>query len=321
MGSESQPLPPAIIVTGPTASGKTGIALALAGRFPVELISVDSAQVYRGLDIGTAKPDADTLAAFPHRLIDIREPEEAYSAAEFVADAERAMHQSHAAGRMPLLVGGSVLYLRSLLYGLDAMPAADPAVRGEIAAEARRRGWPAMHAELERQDPAAAAAIAPGDPQRIQRALEVLRLTGRPASSFRRHNQFPRFESLRLVLTPSDRHILHRRITERFDRMIARGFVAEVEGLRQRPELHAALPSMRSVGYRQVWAHLDGECRLDDAVERAIAATRQLAKRQLTALRKLSGSLWHDPGRMRTIDWIFRQVGDFCQRLDKHCKT
>lgn len=321
MVSDGPELPPCLIVTGPTAAGKTGVALALSDRFDVELISVDSAQVYRGLDIGTAKPDAETLARYPHRLIDIREPEQAYSAADFVRDAEMAIRQVRAAGRMPLLVGGTVLYLRALIYGIDAMPGADPAVRSKIAAEAERRGWQALHAELAERDPVAAAAMAPADAQRIQRALEVIELTGQSPSSLRRHNRIPRFDSLRLVLTPADRHVLHDRISRRFNRMLAEGLVEEVSELRRRPGLGADTPAMRSVGYRQVWQHLDGSCDLDEAERRAVSATRQLAKRQLTGLRQLTRGLWHDPGRKRTIDLIFRQVGEFCQWVDEQGKT
>lgn len=321
MVSDSPTLPPCLIVTGPTAAGKTGVALALADRFEVELISVDSAQIYRGLDVGAAKPDAETLARYPHRLIDIRDPEDAYSVAEFMTDAEAAIRKAHTAGRMPLLVGGTVLYLRALLYGIDAMPGADPAVRSRIAAEAERRGWQALHDELAERDPVAAAAMAPADAQRIQRALEILELTGRPPSSLRRHNRVPRLDSLRLVLTPANRHILHDRIARRFDRMLAEGLVEEVAELRCRAGLRADTPAMRSVGYRQIWQYLDGAGDLDEAAQRAVSATRQLAKRQLTALRQLTRGLWHDPGRERTIDLIFRQVGDFFQWVDKQGKT
>lgn len=304
-------LPPAVFLMGPTAAGKTAAAFALADRFEVELVSVDSAQVYRGLDIGSAKPDAATLEHYPHALIDIREPEQTYSAAEFAADAAAEIRRIHAAGRWPVLVGGTMLYYRALLYGLDPMPPADPALRAEIAAEAERHGWQALHAELRRHDTAAAAAIRPADAQRIQRALEILRLTGRGPSAHHSRNRRPRLEALRLVLTPRDRHILHQRIERRFDAMLEQGFVDEVERLRRRPGLSADHAAMKSVGYRQAWASLaDG-----DPVSRwrpkALAATRQLAKRQLTALRGLPATLWHDALRDRTIELIFRQVGDF----------
>ncbi|NBB91714.1 MAG: tRNA (adenosine(37)-N6)-dimethylallyltransferase MiaA [Gammaproteobacteria bacterium] len=299
---------------GPTAAGKTAAAFALHERFPVELVSVDSAQVYRGLDIGSAKPDAATLARHPHALIDIREPEATYSAADFAADAGAEIRRIHEAGRWPVLVGGTMLYYRALLFGLDPLPPADPALRRIIAAEAEERGWRALHAELGRHDPAAAAAIRPADTQRIQRALEILRLTGRGPSAHHGHNRLPRLETLRLVLTPRDRHILHERIVRRFDAMLEQGFIEEVERLRARPGLTGAHASMKSVGYRQVWWSLDdgrdpAECR-----HRAVAATRQLAKRQLTALRGMTGTLWHDSLRERTIDLIFRQVGEFFAR-------
>lgn len=304
-------LPPAVFLMGPTAAGKTAAAFALRDRFPVELVSVDSAQVYRGLDIGSAKPDAATLARYPHALIDIRDPEETYSAANFAADAAAEIRRIHAAGRWPVLVGGTMLYYRALLYGLDPMPPADPALRCAIAAEAGERGWQALHAELARHDPAAAAAIRPADTQRIQRALEILRLTGAGPSAHHGHNRFPRLQALRLVLTPRDRHILHERIAGRFEQMLDQGFIEEVERLRARPGLSAAHASMKSVGYRQVWAYLDGDQNLADCRHKAIAATRQLAKRQLTALRRMSAALWHDSLQERTIELIFRQVGDF----------
>jgi len=302
---------------GPTAAGKTGVALALAGRFKVDLISVDSAQVYRGLDIGSAKPDAATLAEYPHALIDVREPEQTYSAADFAHDARLAIAAAHRAGHLPVLVGGTVLYFRALLYGLDELPPADPALRADLAAEARRRGWAALHAELARHDPAAAAAIAPADRQRIQRALEIVRLTGKGPGERHRHRRVPLLATLRLVVAPSDRHILHRNIENRFDSMLSAGLIEEVANLRRRPDLTADHPSMKSVGYRQLWRFLDGDCDLDTARRRSVAATRQLAKRQLTALRQTAGSLWHDATRPRTIDLIFRQVGEFCARINK----
>jgi tRNA dimethylallyltransferase len=300
-----------VFLMGPTAAGKTAAAFALQDRFPVELVSVDSAQVYRGLDIGSAKPEAAVLARYPHALIDIREPEKRYSAADFAADAAAEISRIHAAGRWPVLVGGTMLYYRALLYGLDPMPSADKALRREIAAEAGRRGWQALHAELASHDPISAGAITSSDSQRIQRAIEILRLTGEGPSAFRAHNRTPRLATLRLVLTPRDRHILHRRIEQRFDEMLENGLIEEVERLRARPGLSADHTSMKCVGYRQVWAHLDAGDDLADCRKRAVAATRQLAKRQLTALRKMPGSLWHDSLRDRTIDLIFRQVGDF----------
>jgi tRNA dimethylallyltransferase len=314
VGSDREPrreLPPAVFLMGPTAAGKTDAALAVHERFPVRLISVDSAQVYRGLDIGSAKPDDATLARHPHELIDIRDPEDTYSAAEFARDAEVAIRRAHAEGLWPVLTGGTVLYYRALLYGLDPMPAADPAIRRRIAAEADRRGWAALHAELARADPVAAAAIRPNDSQRIQRGLEVLRLAGRGPSAFHAHRRRPRLDALRLVLTPRDRHILHQRIEQRFERMLDSGLVEEVRRLRDRPGLTGDHAAMKSVGYRQIWAMLDGRIARTACREQGVAATRQLAKRQLTALRSMPQCLWHDSLQMRTIEMIFRQVGEF----------
>lgn len=310
-GFPQRPLPPVIFLMGPTAAGKTAAAFALCDRLPVELISVDSAQVYRGLDIGSAKPDAATLARYPHALIDIREPEETYSAADFAVDAAAEIRRIHAAGRWPVLVGGSMLYYRALLYGLDPMPSADPTLRQLIADEARERGWPALHAELARHDSAAAAAIQPTDSQRIQRATEILRLTGKGPSAHHGRNRLPRLQTLRLVLAPRHRHILHERIEKRFAQMLAQGLVAEVERLRARPGLSAAHASMKSVGYRQIWSFLEGVGSLADCRHAAVAATRQLAKRQLTALRRMPAALWYDSLQERTIDLIVRQTGDF----------
>jgi len=279
--------PPAIFLMGPTASGKTALACELADRFPLELVSVDSALVYRGLDIGSAKPDAATLARYPHALIDIRDPAQPYSAAEFRADALVAMREIAARGRVPLLVGGTGLYFRALQHGLSELPEANPALRARLANEASQIGWPAMHARLSRIDPAAAARIGPNDAQRLQRALEVIELSGRPLSELQRGGNggtFP-WRVLKLALLPADRRPLHARIAQRFDAMLAQGFLDEVRALRQRGDLHADLPAIRAVGYRQGWEHLDGDG--DEAAfrDRAIFATRQLAKRQITWLR------------------------------------
>lgn len=280
-------LPPAILLMGPTASGKTALAFGIAQRFPVDIVSVDSAQVFIDMDIGTAKPDAETLARFPHRLIDLITPEQQYSAARFREDALREMAAITAAGRVPLLVGGTMLYFKALREGLAELPQADAAMRAAIDAEAAARGWPAVHAELARIDPETAARLAPNDAQRIQRALEVVRVTGRPmAESFARQAAaaLP-YRTLALALAPSDRGVLHAHIAERFDAMIEAGLVAEVEGLRAKYRLHAGLPSMRCVGYRQVWAMLEGELPARELRDRGIFATRQFAKRQLTWLR------------------------------------
>src|SRR5438445_7468512 len=252
--------PLAIFLMGPTASGKTALALRLAERFAVELISVDSALVYRGMDIGSAKPDADTLRRHPHRLVDIRDPRDVYSAAEFRSDALREMDAISRNGKIPLLVGGTGLYFRALQSGLSDLPEADAGLRERLGGEARTLGWPALHARLAALDPAAALRIRPGDTQRIQRALEVIELTGRPLSQLQ-GGACERFawRVLKLVLMPADRAALHARIAERLDAMFAQGFLGEVRGLRARTDLHAELASMRAVGYRQIWQHLDGE--------------------------------------------------------------
>lgn len=278
----------AICLAGPTASGKSAIALALAETLnpPVEIVSVDSAQVYRGLDIGTAKPSASQRAAVAHHLIDIVEATQAYSAARFVADAKRLIAEIDARGHRALLVGGTMLYFKALLEGLDDLPAADPAVRAQLDAQAQARGWPALHAELARVDPATAMRLAPNDAQRIQRALEVFVLTGRALSSLQGVLPKPAFAPLLIALEPLDRAWLHARIATRFHEMLAAGLVDEVRGLRSRGDLHAGLPSMRCVGYRQTWQALErGD--LEPLAQQAITATRQLAKRQLTWLRAM----------------------------------
>ena len=284
----ADPRPLAICLMGPTASGKTALALALADHLDCELISVDSAQVYRGMDIGTAKPEPAVLARYPHRLIDIRDPAEPYSAAEFRRDALAAIAEILAAGRTPLLVGGTMLYFRTLIHGLADMPGADPAIRAGIAALAAREGWAAVHRRLAEVDPGSAARIDPANRQRVQRALEVFLASGRPMSSLhaaqRPAGDLP-CRLLQLALVPADRAALHRRIAERFHAMLAAGFLDEVQALQARGDLHPDLPSIRSVGYRQAWDYLEGRLSRDAMVERAIAATRQLAKRQLTWLR------------------------------------
>lgn len=296
---------PAIALAGPTASGKTAGALALAAVLgkqgqPVEIISVDSALVYRGMDIGTAKPTPDERAFVPHHLIDIRDPLQAYSAAEFVQDATRLIAEIRARGALPLLVGGTMLYFKALFDGIDDMPAADPGVRAKIEAQAAEQGWPAMHAELARVDPVTAARLAPGDSQRIQRALEVWQVSGQPLSSFHTtkkgaNNALPKRGNALFSLEPDDRAWLHDRIAQRFDAMLAGGFIDEVKALRARGDLHPDLPSMRCVGYRQVWDELDfiaaqapgRPINMGLLRERGVAATRQLAKRQITWLRSM----------------------------------
>jgi len=271
---------------GPTATGKTGVAIELCRRFPLDVISVDSALVYRGMDIGTAKPDEATLRETPHHLVDIRDPEDSYSAGDFVRDATEAMQAIFESGRTPLLVGGTMMYFRALTAGMAELPPADAEVRATIDAEAAVRGWPALHDELRQFDPAAAGRINPNDSQRIQRALEVYRLSGRPLSVWQESTPGPdgiRFEKLALQAKP--RSILHERIARRLDVMLKAGFLNEVRRLMRRPDLHRDSPAMRAVGYRQFWAHLAGECSFEEARSRALAATRQLAKRQITWLR------------------------------------
>ena len=294
--------PPALALMGPTASGKTALALDLAERLGGEIVSVDSALVYRGLDIGAAKPDAAEQARAPHHMLDLREPWQPYSAAEFASDARAAIDAIVSRGRLPILAGGTGLYFRALLHGLADMPGADRALRAGIEREAAERGWAAMHAELARVDPEAAARIHATDAQRIQRALEVFRCSGRPISAWQRDARRTRLpvRILQLVLAPADRAALHERIARRFDAMLAQGFLDEVRRLRALPPLAShpaplALPAIRAVGYRQAWEYLDGATTAEVFRERAIHATRQLAKRQLTWLRGELGARWFDP--------------------------
>jgi tRNA dimethylallyltransferase len=289
--SAKVPLPFYVALAGPTASGKTAAALELARHWDTEIISVDSALVYRGMDIGTAKPTPAERAAVVHHLIDIRDPLQAYSAAEFVRDASNLLHDIHARGKLPLLVGGTMLYFKALAEGLDAMPPADAAVRELLSQEAADQGWPAMHAQLAAVDPVTAQRLAPADGQRIQRALEVYRITGLPLSHFHAAKS-GRVDSgetqpLLISLEPTDRAWLHARIAQRFDAMLAAGFLDEVTALRARGDLHIDLPSMRCVGYRQAWEALDGLWPLAELRDKGIFATRQLAKRQITWLRSM----------------------------------
>lgn len=281
---------------GPTAAGKTGLAVRLVQDLPCEIVSVDSVMVYRGMDIGTGKPDRATLAQAAHRLIDIRDPEQTYSAAEFREDALREIHQAHLRHRIPLLVGGTGLYFKALQHGLSKLPSADVKTRQRLTADAKSRGWTALHRRLAEVDPKSAARIHPNDPQRIQRALEVFELTGHTLSqafSDETRRPFP-FQVISLIVTPTDRTVLHDRITERFHGMLKRGFVEEVVALHRRGELHPELPSIRAVGYRQIWQYLDGHIDYPTMVERATTATRQLAKRQLTWLRSNDDATWFD---------------------------
>lgn len=287
---------PVIFLMGPTASGKTALAVTLAASLPCDIISVDSALVYRDMNIGTAKPSAEVLAIAPHRLIDIRDPAQCYSAAEFRDEALSLIEAIHGRGRIPLLVGGSMLYFRALAGGLADLPAADPRLRASFEKEALRDGWPALHRRLARVDPQTAARLHPNDAQRIQRALEVYSLVGESLSCLIRKQiveQFP-YSLIKLVVAPAVRGILHRRIEQRFHQMLAMGFVEEVAGLRSRRELDLGKPSMRAVGYRQVWHYLEGNYDYATMAERGIIATRQFAKRQLTWLRHERDAEWLD---------------------------
>jgi tRNA dimethylallyltransferase len=294
--------PRAIAVMGPTASGKSAYALELAERFDGEVVSVDSALVYRGLDIGAAKPSREERMRVPHHLLDLRDPWQSYSAAEFANDARAAIDDIVARGKLPILAGGTGLYFHALLHGLSPMPEADPALRERITAEAEARGWPALHAELAAIDPHAAQRIHATDPQRIQRALEVFRASGRTLTDWQREHAQDRLplHTLKLVLAPRDRSVLHARIEQRFDAMLAAGFLDEVRALRALPQLQAHpapldLPAIRAVGYRQAWLHLDGDTGEAEFRNRAIFATRQLAKRQWTWLRGEIDAQWFDP--------------------------
>ena len=280
---------------GPTASGKTALAMALAQRLAMEIVSVDSALVYRGMDIGSAKPTAQERQQVPHHLIDIRDPADTYSAAEFVRDASALIPDISARSRLPMLVGGTMLYFKALNEGLNDMPGANAELRAQLETEAAQIGWPALHQRLQQMDPISAARLKPGDAQRIQRALEVYLLTGKPLSHFHGNDKVPaaHFNTLKIALLPTDRPALHGRIAQRFEQMLAAGFLDEVEQLRARGDLHADLPAMRAVGYRQAWDYLDGKISsLEELCERAIAATRQLAKRQMTWLRSWPADIW-----------------------------
>ncbi|WP_434701459.1 tRNA (adenosine(37)-N6)-dimethylallyltransferase MiaA [Pseudomonas sp. D1-36] len=299
-------LPPAIFLMGPTAAGKTDLAIELTKVLPCELISVDSALVYRGMDIGTAKPSKALLAEYPHRLIDILDPAEAYSAADFRRDALQAMAEITARGKIPLLVGGTMLYYKALVDGLADMPAADPEVRAQIEEEAARFGWQALHEQLAVIDPESAARIHPNDPQRLSRALEVYRVSGQSMTALRQRQSAQSTEAAasglqqlpytvaNLAIAPANRQVLHRRIEQRFTLMLEQGFIDEVVALRERSDLHAGLPSIRAVGYRQVWDYLDGMLTSAEMRERGIIATRQLAKRQFTWLRSWTDLHWLD---------------------------
>jgi len=302
MAVDTRPL--AIALMGPTASGKTAAAIALAKAYEGEIVSVDSALVYRGLEIGAAKPDAAERAGIPHHLLDVRDPWQSYSAAEFASDAAVAVREIVARGKLPILAGGTGLYFRALLQGLSPMPEADPAIRAHISAEAELVGWPALHAQLAQIDPLAAGRIHATDPQRIQRALEVFRLTGKPISYWQALPGVARLPArvLKLVLAPAERAVLHQRIEKRFDLMLEHGFLDEVRRLRALPQMSQVaapldLPAVRAVGYRQAWQYLDGQGSASEFRDKGIFATRQLAKRQLTWLRGELDARWFDPAR------------------------
>lgn len=329
---------PYIALAGPTAAGKTAAALAIAQAHDCEIISVDSALVYRSMDIGTAKPSAAELVAVPHHLINIRDPLQAYSAAEFVRDAQQLITDIAARGKLPLLVGGTMLYFKALADGIDPMPAADPAVRAALEDQARQRGWPALHAELAQVDPVTAARLAPGDSQRIQRALEVFRISGQPLSAFHRQQDAtksgaacarPASGRTLISLEPEDRGWLHARIAQRFDAMLAQGFVDEVRHLRARGDLHLDLPSMRCVGYRQAWEVLDAHAAQPAGTplsasehstlrERGVIATRQLAKRQITWLRAMPDRVVVACDRPGALDAVLQHTRAALQRMADH---
>ena len=308
MPQDKRPL--AVAVMGPTASGKTAFAVEWAQRLGTEIISVDSALVYRGLNIGAAKPDAAMLALAPHRMIDIRDPHDVFSAADFAAEALPHMQELSVAGKVPLLVGGTGLYFRALMQGLSAMPAADAGLRAQLQTRMAELGIALLHEELKAVDPVSAARIHPNDPQRILRALEVYLVSGRTLTDWQaqsRPAEFP-FQVLEVTLAPEDRGVLHERIALRFDQMLELGFLDEMRGLLVNPRLHPDLPAMRAVGYRQAWAHLRGETSAAEFREQAIAATRQLAKRQLTWFRGMRSSRWFDPQNQKdALNYLMSQ--------------
>lgn len=301
--------PTVIFLMGPTASGKTALAIELAKRLPCDIISVDSALVYRGMDIGTAKPTAAEQAQAPHRLLDLIDPTEAYSAADFRRDALREIESIVAQGRIPLLVGGTMLYYKALLEGLSPLPAADPIIRQAIETEAEQIGWDALHAQLQQIDPVSAARIHPNDPQRLSRALEVYRISGKTLTELTqtKGEQLP-YQTLQFAIAPTDRELLRQRIAERYQLMLSQGFEQEVRALYQRGDLHADLPSIRCVGYRQMWEYLEGKMSYDEMVYRGIVATCQLAKRQMTWLRGWENVTWLETGAVNNADIVCQSI-------------
>lgn len=301
--------PTVLFLMGPTASGKTALAIELAKRLPCDIISVDSALVYRGMDIGTAKPTAEEQAQAPHRLLDLIEPTEAYSAADFRRDALREIESIVAQGRIPLLVGGTMLYYKALLEGLSPLPAADPLIRQAIETEAAQIGWDALHQQLQHIDPVSAARIHQNDPQRLSRALEVYRISGKTLTELTqtKGEQLP-YRTLQFAIAPSDRELLRQRIAERYKLMLSQGFEQEVRALYQRGDLNADLPSIRCVGYRQMWEYLDGQISYDEMVYRGIVATCQLAKRQMTWLRGWQNVTWLETGALNNADIVCQSI-------------
>lgn len=301
-------LPLALFLMGPTASGKTELAIRLRQKYPIEIISVDSALIYKGMDIGTAKPDAREQELAPHRLIDILDPSESYSAAGFRRDALKEMNDIVAEGKIPLLVGGTMLYYKALLEGLSPLPAADPEIRQQIEKEAIELGWDALHDQLKAIDPVSAERIHPNDPQRLSRALEVYRISGKTLTELTKTKGEPLpFRVKQFAIAPKERAELHRRIELRFEKMVENGFEDEMKALYARKDLHPDLPSIRCVGYRQMWDYLDGNCTLDEAIFRGVCATRQLAKRQITWLRSWDDLTWLDS---ENIDLAFETVSN-----------
>ncbi len=301
--------PTVVFLMGPTASGKTALAIELAKRLPCDIISVDSALVYRGMDIGTAKPTAAEQAQAPHRLLDLIDPAEAYSAADFRRDALREIESIVAQGRIPLLVGGTMLYYKALLEGLSPLPAADPLIRQVIETEAEQIGWDALHAQLQQIDPVSAARIHPNDPQRLSRALEVYRISGKTLTELTqtKGEQLP-YRTLQFAIAPTDRELLRQRIAERYKLMLSQGFEQEVRALYQRSDLNADLPSIRCVGYRQMWEYLEGKMSYDEMVYRGIVATCQLAKRQMTWLRGWENVTWLETGAVNNADIVCQGI-------------
>ncbi|MGB2079366.1 MAG: tRNA (adenosine(37)-N6)-dimethylallyltransferase MiaA [Vibrio sp.] len=313
----SQTRPLALFLMGPTASGKTDLAIQLRQKYPVEIISVDSALIYKGMDIGTAKPDATELAQAPHRLIDILDPSQAYSAADFRRDALKEMADIVAQGKIPLLVGGTMLYYKALIEGLSPLPAADPTIRAQIEQEAKELGWEHMHQLLADIDPVSAQRIHPNDPQRLSRALEVYRITGRSMTDLTAQKGEPiPYEVKQFAVMPHDRKVLHARIELRYQKMVEAGFEDEVKALYQRGDLHPDLPSIRCVGYRQMWEYLDGKVSFDEAIFKGICATRQLAKRQITWLRSWNELTWLDSATPKqSVELMADQIQSYQQNL------